>query len=146
MKMIVRFGVDACMPIPDSSTTAMSINDSDEADTLGNVNIPQCSMSTSTTSPAINIVRAGTQFPQDALVEMISRSVFYLDRLDWNELYPQLALSRTPSLRLGVHLRGEFIYRAARMAARRSWCPSRCGDAETPIVGTGGGGRAGSLG
>jgi len=40
---------------------------------------------------------------------MISRSVFYLYQLDWNELYPQLVLSQTPSLRLGVHQRGEFI-------------------------------------
>jgi hypothetical protein len=105
MKMIVRFGVDACLPSPDTSTTAMSIDDSDQADALGDVNN---SVST-TTSPAINIVRAGTQVPQDTLVEMISRSVFYLDQVDWNELYPQLALSQTPSLRMGVHQQGEFI-------------------------------------
>ena len=66
------------------------------------------STSTSTRSPAVNIVRAGTQVPQDALVEMISLSVFYFDKLDWNERYPQLALSRRPSLRQGVHEQGEF--------------------------------------
>jgi hypothetical protein len=109
MKMIVRFGVDACLPSQDSSTTAMSVDDSDQEDALGKVNIQQTSTSTPMTSPAINIVRAGTQVPQDALVEMISRSVFYPDQLDWNELYPQLALSQTPSVRLGVHQRGEFI-------------------------------------
>ena len=106
--MIVRFGVDACLPSPDINTTAMSIDDSDQADALSDVNNQQPFDST-TTSPAINIIRAGTQVLQDTLVEMISRSVFYLDQLDWNELYPQLALSQTPSLRMGVHQRGEFI-------------------------------------
>ena len=77
--MIVRFGVDSCLPIPDSSTTAMSVDDSDQANALGKVNIQQPSTSTSTTSLAIIIVRAGTQVPRDALVEIISRSVFYPD-------------------------------------------------------------------
>src|ERR1700761_1385444 len=108
MKMIVRFGVDACLPSSDSSAATMPIDDSVLADAHGNVNIQQypISTSTSTTSPTINIVHAGAQVPQNALVEMISRSVFYLDRLDWNELPPQLALSQTPSLRMGVHERG----------------------------------------
>jgi hypothetical protein len=111
MKMIVRFGVDACLPSPDSSAaTTSNDDDSDLADALSNVNIQQSpiSTSTSTTSPVIDIIHAGKQVPQDALVEMISRSVFYLDQLDWNELYPQMALSQTPMLRLGVHERGEF--------------------------------------
>src|SRR6266702_676262 len=110
MKMIVRFGVDACLPSPDSSVTTTSIDDLNLADALNSMNIQQTSTSTTTTatSPAINIVRAGTQVPQDALVEVASRSVFYLDQLDWNELYPQLALSQTPEFRMGVHERGEF--------------------------------------
>jgi hypothetical protein len=37
MKMIVRFRVDACLPSPDSSTTAMAIDDSDQAESLSNV-------------------------------------------------------------------------------------------------------------
>ena len=78
VKMIVRFGVDAYLPSPDSSATAMSIDDS-EADTLSNVNIQQPLTWTWTTSPAINIDRAATQVPQDALVEMISRLVLYRD-------------------------------------------------------------------
>ena len=54
-----------------------------------------------TTSPAIKIVRAGTQVLQDAMVELLSRSVYYLGQLDRNELCPQL--SQTLALRLGVH-------------------------------------------
>jgi hypothetical protein len=107
MKMIVRFGVDACLPSPNSSATTTSIEDPDPADALNDVSVQRPSISPST-SPAINIVRAGTQVPQATLVEIISRSMFYLGQVDWNELYPQLALSQTPSLRMGVHERGEF--------------------------------------
>jgi hypothetical protein len=105
---MVRFGVDACLPSPDSSTTAMSINDSAQADVLSDVNNQQLSISTMT-PPAINIVCAGTQVLQDTLVKMISCSVFYLDQVDWNELYLQLVLTQTPLLRLGVHRHGKFI-------------------------------------
>ncbi|KAI9443011.1 hypothetical protein H4582DRAFT_1151111 [Lactarius indigo] len=109
MKMIVRFGVDACLPSPDSSIATTSIDDSNLADAPSSVIAQQTPTSTTTTvSPAIDIVRAGMQVPQDALVEVVSRSVYYLDQLDWNELYPQMALSQTPMLRLGVHERGEF--------------------------------------
>jgi hypothetical protein len=104
MKMVVRFGVDACLPGPDSSVAAKSTDDSDPADAPSNVDIQP----SATTMSAINIVRAGTQVPQDALVEVLSRSVYYLDQLDWNELYPQLVLSQTSALRLGVHDWGEF--------------------------------------
>lgn len=107
VKMVVRFGVDACLPSPDSSAATKSDDRDDLADALSSVNIQQTSAS-KTTSTTIDIVRAGTQVPQDTLVEMVSRSVYYLDQLDWNELYPQLALSQTPMLRMGVHERGEF--------------------------------------
>ena len=60
----------------------VSIDDLDQANSLGNVNIQLPLTSTSTTSPSIKIGAAGTQVPQDALVKMTSRSVFYLDRLD----------------------------------------------------------------
>jgi hypothetical protein len=50
----------------------------------------------------------GTQVPQESLLEVALRSKFFIDQLDWNKLYPQLALSQTPGLRLGVHERGTF--------------------------------------
>ena len=103
MKMVVRFGVDACLPSPDSSAAMTST-----ADEISSSNIQRISTSMTTTSPAINIVRAGTQVPQDALVEVASHSVTHLDRLDWNELYSQMTLSQTPALRLGVHEQAEF--------------------------------------
>ncbi|KAH9046230.1 hypothetical protein EDB84DRAFT_1467266 [Lactarius hengduanensis] len=110
MKMIVRYGIDACLPGPGSSVATTSFDDSTLAPCApSSVNAEQTPTSTTTmTSPAIDVIRAGTQVPQDALVEVASRSVYYLDQLDWNELYPQLALSQTPTLRMGVHERGEF--------------------------------------
>ena len=62
----------------------------------------------SSSSTALKILRAGTQVPQESLLEVASRSKYYIDQLDWNELYPQLAISKTPGLRLGVHERGTF--------------------------------------
>ncbi|KAH8993052.1 hypothetical protein EDB86DRAFT_1403817 [Lactarius hatsudake] len=114
VKMVVRFEVDACLPTATSSvpkTTPASVDDL--ADALGGMNIKHrtpatTKTTTSSSSPVIDIVRAGTQVPQEALVEVTSRSVYFLDQLDWNELYPQLALSQTPALHIGVHERGVF--------------------------------------
>ena len=121
MKIIVRFEVDSCLP-DDSDTTdtkhsakekpAVPAVD-DLADALGGINLSSSAGSESTSSSpssptAINIIHAGTQVPQDTLLEVASRSTYFVNQLDWNELYPQLALSRTPGLRLGVHERGKF--------------------------------------
>jgi len=114
MKMIVRFEVDSCLP-PDTTDTKHSAKKApvpavdDLADALGSINLSSSAASESTSSPAaINILHAGTQVPQDTLLEVASRSAYFVNQLDWNELYPQLALSQTPGLRLGVHERGKF--------------------------------------
>jgi hypothetical protein len=135
MKMVVRFEVDACLPAETSTATTTKTETSDTtrpgspvlaldelADALENMNLTSSRVPTSPTttsspsplpvpstpSPALNIVRAGTQVPQELLLEVASRSKYFIDQLDWNELYPQLALSKTPGLRLGVHERGTF--------------------------------------
>ena len=114
LKMVVRFEVDAYLPSAGSSAPKTATASVDNlADALSGMNIKHPAPATtktasSSSSPIINIVRAGTQVPQEALVELISRSVYYVDQLDWNELYPQLALSQTPAVHLGVHERGVF--------------------------------------
>ena len=123
MKMIVRFEVDACLSTDtseaktgtsDTKRSAKEATELDElADALGNMNILTSTPTSPTTtsssaSPALSIVRAGTEVPQESLIEIASRSKYFIDQLDWNELYPQLALSQTPGLRLGVHERGTF--------------------------------------
>ena len=120
IKMIVRFEVDACLAT-DTKTgtpdTRHSAKDAPElaidelADTLGNLNVtstPTSPTTASSISPTLNIIRAGTEVPQESLLELASRSKYFIDQLDWNELYPQLALSQTPGLRLGVHEGGTF--------------------------------------
>jgi hypothetical protein len=102
MKMVVRFEVDACVPTPELAVD-------DLADALeGITSAPTSPMNTSSVSPTLKIIRAGTQVPQEALLEITSRSKYFIDQLDWKELYPQLALSQTPGLRLGVHESGTF--------------------------------------
>jgi hypothetical protein len=127
MKMVVRFEVDACLstdagPAKTTSTggasdtnhlskkTATSTSVDDLADALGSMDLKSRPAPANTTKgpTTINVVRAGTQVPQDALIEVTSRSRYFVDQLDWNELYPQLALSHTPLLYLGVHDRGTF--------------------------------------
>ena len=119
MKMVVRSEVDACLPTDADPATATKTGGTadkkaassvdDLADALGGMNLPSSAPTTTTQHPAINIVRAGTQIPQEALLEVVSHSVNFVDQLDWNELYPQLVLSQTPALRLGVHDRGTFM-------------------------------------
>ena len=110
MKMVVRCEVDAYLPSPGSNIPKTETAD-DLADTLGGMAITSATAKTassSSSSPVIDVIRAGTQVPQEALVELISRSAYYLDQLDWNEIYPQLALSQTPALHMGVHDHGVF--------------------------------------
>ena len=119
MKMIVRFEVDACLPTDAGPATATKTADNkcstkktagsvdDLVGALGSMDLLGSAPAT-TTEPVINVVRAGTQVPQEALVEVASRSAYFVDQLDWNEIYPQLALSQTRAFRLGVHERGTF--------------------------------------
>ena len=117
MKVIVRFEVDSCLPTETTDTKHSAKKEpvpavDDLADALGSINLSSSAASESTPSSsspaALNILHAGTQVPQDTLLEVASRSAYFVNQLDWNELYPQLALSQTPGLRLGVHERGKF--------------------------------------
>lgn len=102
MTLIVGFEVvDACLPAPELASTSWQ--------TRWNFTSAQTSPTTmSSVSPALNIIRAGTQEPQKSLLEITSYSKYFIDQLDWKEFYPQLALSQTPGLRLGVHESGTF--------------------------------------
>ena len=115
MKMVVQFEVDACLPTSTGSseqnTRTASVDEL--ADVLDGMSIKHrtsaaIKTTSSSSSPIINIVRAGTQVPQEALVKVVSRPANSLNKLKWNELYPQLALSQTPTLHLGVHERDVF--------------------------------------
>ena len=106
MKMVVRFEVNACTLTPELAVDDLA----DELEGITSVRTSSTSKSpvSPTQAPTLNIIRAGTHVPQEALLEITSRSKYFIDQLDWKELYPQLALSQTPGLRLGVHESGTF--------------------------------------
>jgi hypothetical protein len=112
LKMIVRFEVDACLSTETTdskrSVRAPTLAVDDLAGALGSMNLSSSAASSPSSPVSVDIIHAGTQVPQDALLEVTSRSVHSVRKLDWNELYPQLVLSQTPALRLGVHERGTF--------------------------------------
>src|SRR6266849_7270408 len=112
MKMMVRFEVDACLPTETSAAKPAKIATSDTrrsgkkspelalddlADALGNMNLLKSSReptpptitsssllspTPSSPSPALTIIRAGTQVPQESLLEVASRSIYFIDQLD----------------------------------------------------------------
>ena len=95
--------------VPTSPTTTSSSSSSSSTPSYSSSSSPTpSSSSSSSSSPTVNIIRAGTQVPQESLLEVVSRSKYFANQLDWNELYPQLAISQTPGLRLGVHSYGTF--------------------------------------
>ena len=106
MKMVVHFEVDACLPTeaPDTMPTPAVEN---LADALGGMTLSP-SASSSSSLATIHVLRAGTHMPQDALLELASRKATSVKYLDWNEIYPQLALAQVPTLRLGVHENSKF--------------------------------------
>ncbi|KAH9971999.1 hypothetical protein BGW80DRAFT_1317515 [Lactifluus volemus] len=133
LKMIVRFEVDACLPTTNAggqakttktggiSDTKRSLTQTENVsgvdDLLEAFGSLKLQSATTKESPTINVVHA--------LIEVTSRSVNYVDQLDWNELYPQLVLSQTPAVRLGVHQRGTFT-------SLREWQVDGSADSSVP--------------
>ncbi|KAH9891861.1 hypothetical protein C8Q73DRAFT_792181 [Cubamyces lactineus] len=121
LNMIVRFEVDACTAPRDTlgSTSQRTTGTSrvpretsvDElADALTGLGVssPASRDTSSTDSSSITVINAGSQVAQSSVVELVTRSERNVDQFDWNEQYPQLLLSYTPHLFLGVHSRGSF--------------------------------------
>jgi len=109
MKMVVHFEVDACLPTEDPGTelateTGPTPAGDSLADALGGITLSSAA-SPSSSPTTIHVLRAGTHIPQDALLELATRKASSVKYLDWNELYPQLALAQVPTLPLGVHER-----------------------------------------
>ncbi|KAI0775565.1 hypothetical protein BD413DRAFT_278470 [Trametes elegans] len=118
LNLVVRFEVDACtaQPTPPIRTTARksastsndASNVDDLADALTGLGVTSSTSNNDAPPEAISVIHAGSQVPQDAVVELVTRSQLYVKQFDWNEQYPQLLLSYTPHLFLGVHNRGKF--------------------------------------
>ena len=112
MKMVVHFEVDACLPTDAFGTElAAEVGPTSAVDSLADAlgGIALSSDASSSPSPGtIHVLRSGTHIPQDALLELATRKASSVKHLDWNELYPQLALAQVPALRLGVHEHSRF--------------------------------------
>jgi len=104
LKMVVRFEVDACL----QTAKAKRSTEAGLDDLLGamSVRAPSAEAAPGTT---VRVVKAGTAVPQSALLELTTRSANYIAQFDWDEALPQLYLSGTPHLRIGVHERGRFV-------------------------------------
>lgn len=120
LAIVVRFEVDACIPriqpkVTKTASSKTSGNVDDLSDLLSGLKVSSApdttpnSTQTSTTSGSdITIVRGGYEVPQNAIMELTTRSERNVVNLDWNENFPQLFLSQTTQHALGVHFRGEF--------------------------------------
>ncbi|KAH9947480.1 hypothetical protein B0H21DRAFT_789871 [Amylocystis lapponica] len=125
LTVVVRFEVDACLPAPSSRTTtakpsASSTNPDDLSDLLSGLKIAPSAPSTQIApkssldqdsgkgAPDVKIIRAGTQVPQDSVIEMTTRSKMNAVQFNWTDAYPQLYLSQTSHHFLAVHERGRF--------------------------------------
>ena len=113
MKMVVHFEVDACLPTDAFGTELAAEVDPTSAvdnlaDALGGISLSSDASSSSPSPGTIHVLRAGTHIPQNALLELATRKASSVKYLDWNELYPQLALAQVPALRLGVHEHSRF--------------------------------------
>lgn len=111
LKMVVRFEVDACIPTSSARSKSLSVDDS-LADAIAGLKLSTTSSADATKSssktPALAILKGGSDVPQASLVELTTRSEARQADYDWVDSYPQLFLSQTSHHFLAVHQRGRF--------------------------------------
>ncbi|TFY74199.1 hypothetical protein EWM64_g9814 [Hericium alpestre] len=120
LNMVVRHKVDAYLSTDaEKSDTALASapTPDDLADSLATLNVnpivvsaePESSHPQRNPSQSpLRIIRGGSEVPQDSIIELTTRSVYYIDQIDWSDVYPQLYFSQTLHFYLGVHTRGAF--------------------------------------
>lgn len=124
LKLLVRFQVDACLPVHSRSATKetgeggrnpagtavepVDNHSKDLEDALAGLNIHTSSSENNTTPTPLTIIPGGTEMPQSSMIEITTRNAMRIGQMDWRELFIQLYLSATPHFYLGVHQRGHF--------------------------------------
>lgn len=111
--MVVRFEVDACLPTEcDTSSTAPSSDVDGLTDMFSGMDVGSLVQPVFIDSEAstteLDVISAGQQIPQDAIIEMSTRWKAGAGQFNWKESYPQLYLSQTPHHYLAKHDSGEF--------------------------------------
>lgn len=99
--MLVGFEVDACLPPESTSVDDVTAQSSGLA-------VTSSPSSKSEDVNGIRIIQSGRLVPQSSLLEIKTKSAFYFQGIDWNNYLPQLVISQTPNLVLGLHTRGTF--------------------------------------
>ncbi|KAI0033500.1 hypothetical protein K488DRAFT_69827 [Vararia minispora EC-137] len=105
MKTVVRYEVDACVPADDVQTPENAFRP-----------IPDDSSASTTvfdtpgqpSGTHIKVVRTGAGVPQDALVELKSLQMAS-SGVWWTAVLPQMYLSATPHLYVGLHTQGAVV-------------------------------------
>ncbi|KAJ8503209.1 hypothetical protein ONZ45_g11066 [Pleurotus djamor] len=105
LKMVIRYEVDAYLP---HAAQASDVNDL--ADALAGVSIKATAKSNDATFVSgIAVHPTGSwSIPQTSILEITTRSFWNYQNINWSEVYPQLYLSQTPNLYIGLHQRGAF--------------------------------------
>jgi hypothetical protein len=109
--VLLRYAVDAIISAPrlDKSPPTVetpsvdSLTDRLSAVSLGNTSSP------SKPAPDLTIIDGGSLAPQTSIIETKTRSQRnFTTNFKWEDFGPQLFLSRTPNMFVGVHERGTF--------------------------------------
>ncbi|TFY81638.1 hypothetical protein EWM64_g2374 [Hericium alpestre] len=116
--MVVRFEVDACLPSDEKNAELDSMTRS-----LATLNVA----SESSWSQGLHIIHAGSEVPQQSLVEL--KTTGSRKSVKWSEVFPQLYLSQTPWFYIGYHENGTFselqIHKTVEMEAQRDFFEPR---------------------
>ncbi|KAI0044338.1 hypothetical protein FA95DRAFT_1497226 [Auriscalpium vulgare] len=127
MTFVVRSQVDACLPVPPGAEnidmgglhTVGQPSISNVAAPLSNLKLSCGTMTSPSPSPSqaspleespdtLRVIHAGREVPQDAIIELTTRSAYWLSNTRWGEIYPALYLSQTPHFYIGLQKRGTF--------------------------------------
>ena len=93
--MVVRFEVDACLPLSGRSKNTTQRKKPAQLTT----NKPTLRF------PQVAVIRAGSPVPQSHLIEL---KTYSRSGKSWSRSYPQLFLSQTPHIYYGAHKGGKF--------------------------------------
>ena len=102
--MVVRFGVDACLPLGSTQSHRKSSHPRNGTQRK-NLTRPTTNKPT-LHFPHVAVIRAGSLVPQSHLIEL---KTYSRSRKAWSRSYPQLFLSQTPHIYYGAHKCGNFF-------------------------------------
>ena len=105
--MIVRFQVDACLPLRSARLHRKSDRSGNNTQRTRPITLNTPTTNKPTLQfPSVAVIRAGSHVPQSHLIELKTYSK--AAGKTWSSSYPQLFLSQTPHIYYGAHKDGKF--------------------------------------